>query len=96
MDESTELKCTDKSDFDYLDELSYDLSERGYNNYDFKKYDYPRYEFDEFYSLSVFAEKSGLSIVKAKELCEKGLIPGAFRHREEQVWYIPKGSIRKK
>ena len=33
--------CQDKSDFDLLDELSYDLYEKKYNNFDFKIYDYP-------------------------------------------------------
>ena len=32
---------TDTSKFDRLDELSYDLKQKGYNNFDFKQYDYP-------------------------------------------------------
>ena len=43
IDESTLLKCTDRTDFDLLDDLSYDLYEKKYNNYDFKQYDYPIY-----------------------------------------------------
>ena len=32
--------------FDLLDELSYDLLKKGYNEYDFKQYDYPNNEFN--------------------------------------------------
>ena len=35
----------DKSNFDLLDDLSYDLYEKGYITEDFKKYDYPIYDF---------------------------------------------------
>lgn len=35
------LHCEDRSDFDLLDDLSYDLSSKNYNSYDFKQYDYP-------------------------------------------------------
>lgn len=35
----------DKSNFDLLDDLSYDLYEKGYVTEDFKKYDYPIYDF---------------------------------------------------
>jgi len=41
IDEKTLFRCEDRSDFDLLDELSYDLYEKGYNSYDFKQYDYP-------------------------------------------------------
>ena len=37
----TLLADVDKTDFDLLDELSYDLHNKSYNGYDFKKYDYP-------------------------------------------------------
>lgn len=41
IDKSTTLQCTDKTDFDRLDKLSYDLLEKELNDYDFKLYDYP-------------------------------------------------------
>ncbi len=41
IDSDTLLKCTDRSDFDLLDDLSYDLYENKYNDYDLKQYDYP-------------------------------------------------------
>lgn len=40
VDESTLFKA-DTSELDLLDELSYDLKEKGLNGYDFKLYDYP-------------------------------------------------------
>ncbi len=41
IDESTRFLCADRSDFDLLDELTYDLHDKGLNSYDFKQYDYP-------------------------------------------------------
>ena len=35
------LVCENRSDFDWLDELSYDLYGKQFNGYDFKEYDYP-------------------------------------------------------
>lgn len=45
VDVGTTLQCTDASDFDLLDELTYELHKGGYNNYDFKLYDYPISDF---------------------------------------------------
>ena len=39
-DGDTLLASVDQTDFDLLDELSYDLHNKSYNGYDFKKYDY--------------------------------------------------------
>lgn len=44
IDEKTALMCEDKSKYDLLDKLSYDLSDKELNNYDFKQYDYPMWE----------------------------------------------------
>ncbi len=41
----TLLKCDNRDDFDLLDDLSYDLYSKGYNDYDFKQYDYPISDF---------------------------------------------------
>ncbi len=41
VDGSTLFGQTDRSDFDYLDELSYDLHDKDFNGYNFKQYDYP-------------------------------------------------------
>lgn len=41
VDESTLFKCCDTDSFDLLDDLSYDLYSKKYNDYDFKRYDYP-------------------------------------------------------
>ncbi len=43
--ENSIFKRKDKTDFDLLDELSYDLYEKRYNNFDFKQYDYPVSDF---------------------------------------------------
>lgn len=40
IDELRLLQCTDRTNFDLLDELSYDLLDKKYNDYDFKQYDY--------------------------------------------------------
>ena len=45
IDPDTILKCTDESDFDLLDELTYALYRAGHNQYDFKQYDYPFSDF---------------------------------------------------
>jgi hypothetical protein len=46
IDPATVLQKRDEDgDYDLLDDLSYDLYERGYNGFDFKLYDYPRYDF---------------------------------------------------
>jgi len=44
IDPATAFQCTDCGDFDLLDELSYDLKAKGWNEYDFKLYDYPAYD----------------------------------------------------
>ncbi len=41
----TTFRCSDRSDFDLLDELSYDLRDKNLNDYDFKLYDYPISDF---------------------------------------------------
>ena len=48
VDGSTCLRCGDSSRYDYLDRLSYDLKEKGWNDYDFKKYDYWEEDFEQF------------------------------------------------
>jgi len=40
VEELTLLQCDDRAEFDLLDDLSYDLCDKNYNNYDFKQYDY--------------------------------------------------------
>lgn len=45
IDEKTVFKCKDRSGFDLLDELSYDLHDGEYNSYDMKQYDYPKSDF---------------------------------------------------
>ena len=41
IDVESLFQCDDRDDFDLLDDLSYDLYSKKYNNYDFKQYDYP-------------------------------------------------------
>ncbi|HHU53649.1 MAG TPA: hypothetical protein GXZ43_06215 [Clostridiaceae bacterium] len=41
IDKNSLFQCSDHADFDLLDDLSYDLHEKQYNDYDFKQYDYP-------------------------------------------------------
>lgn len=43
--EKGEIDKDTRLEFDLLDELSYDLYEKKYNNYDFKQYDYPISDF---------------------------------------------------
>ncbi len=45
IDESTVFQREDRSDFDLIDDLSYDLHDKHFNNYDFKQYDYPSADF---------------------------------------------------
>lgn len=40
VDRATVFNYDNRDDFDLLDDLSYDLYEKGYNNYNFKEYDY--------------------------------------------------------
>ena len=40
VDRSTVFDCDNRDDFDLLDDLSYDLHDKGYNDYNFKEYDY--------------------------------------------------------
>lgn len=41
IDVESLFQCDDRDDFDLLDDLSYDLYSKKYNDYDFKQYDYP-------------------------------------------------------
>ena len=41
IDVESLFQCDDCDDFDLLDDLSYDLYSKKYNDYDFKQYDYP-------------------------------------------------------
>ena len=41
IDVGSFFQCDDRDDFDLLDDLSYDLYSKKYNDYDFKQYDYP-------------------------------------------------------
>lgn len=41
IDKKTLFKCADDSDFDLLDDISYDLHKKRYNDFDFKQFDYP-------------------------------------------------------
>lgn len=38
------FQCNEHDDFDLLDDLSYDLYSKKYNDYDFKQYDYPIFD----------------------------------------------------
>lgn len=40
VDRSTVFDCDNRDDFDLLDDLSYDLHDKDYNDYNFKEYDY--------------------------------------------------------
>lgn len=42
IDVTSLFQCEERADFDLLDELSYDLYAKRYNDFDFKQYDYPR------------------------------------------------------
>ena len=44
-DQSTVFNCDNRDDFDLLDNLSYDLCKKGYNDYNLKKYDYIKGDF---------------------------------------------------
>lgn len=44
IDVQSLFRCPDRDDFDLLDDLSYDLYSKNYNNYDFKQYDYPIFD----------------------------------------------------
>ena len=48
VNRSTCLQRKDSSRYDHLDRLSYDLKEKGWNDYDFKQYDYWEEDFDQF------------------------------------------------
>lgn len=41
IDVESLFQCDNRDDFDLLDDLSYDLYSKKYNDYDFKQYDYP-------------------------------------------------------
>lgn len=45
IDASTVFMCQDKDNFDLLDDLSYELHDKNYNDYDFKIYDYSKFDF---------------------------------------------------
>lgn len=48
VNRSTCLQYKDSSRYDHLDRLSYDLKEKGWNDYDFKQYDYWEEDFGQF------------------------------------------------
>lgn len=48
VNRSTCLQRKDSSRYDHLDRLSYDLKEKGWNDYDFKQYDYWEEDFGQF------------------------------------------------
>lgn len=48
VNRSTCLQRKDSSRYDHLDRLSYDLKEKGWNDYDFKQYDYWEEDFEQF------------------------------------------------
>ena len=48
VNRGTCLQRKDSSRYDHLDRLSYDLKEKGWNDYDFKQYDYWEEDFEQF------------------------------------------------
>lgn len=71
---------SDDADMDFLDKLSYDLRDKGYNDYDFKLYDYPMIEKTILNSIKLEGDFKEAATKTAKKIheewCKKQLAAG--------------------